>query len=272
MSGSVTEEARRQANLRLLQRTASPDITDIGVSATHVVLYEYRDTAWHKSGIEGSLFVVQRRSGNSLTHELIILNRHSTDNFQIPLTAEFQIQHQDPYLIFKQHASDNKRIIRGIWFHSAEERTAVHNVLERTLALIRQHEAALAAVSTPASDVGAATLATLFSPMNISTTTTPKNHNQETAAAAPTTPANAPPQHVASPSVAAPAVAATPTSASSPAASAAANASMPGVALDKKSLQLALLSLIQDDRFLDLLHSQYLRVVHARSAKNSKPP
>jgi mRNA-decapping enzyme 1B len=43
-----------------------------------------------------------------------------------------------------------------------------------------------------------------------------------------------------------------------------------GVALDKKSLQLALLSLIQDDRFLDLLHSQYLRVVHARVKKQQQ--
>jgi mRNA-decapping enzyme 1B len=34
--------------------------------------------------------------------------------------------------------------------------------------------------------------------------------------------------------------------------------------LDKKSLQLALLSLIQDDRFLDIIHAQYLRVVKAR--------
>jgi mRNA-decapping enzyme 1B len=40
--------------------------------------------------------------------------------------------------------------------------------------------------------------------------------------------------------------------------------------LDKKSLQLALLSLIQDDRFLDLLHSQYLRVVHARVKKHQQ--
>merc|ERR1711865_275129 len=37
--------------------------------------------------------------------------------------------------------------------------------------------------------------------------------------------------------------------------------------LDKKSLQLALLSLIQDERFLDLLHAQYLKVHHARTKK-----
>jgi mRNA-decapping enzyme 1B len=53
--------------------------------------------------------------------------------------------------------------------------------------------------------------------------------------------------------------------------SASASLQMPGgsVALDKKALQLTLLSLIQDERFIDLLHSQYLRVVHARAKKNS---
>ena len=44
----------------------------------------------------------------------------------------------------------------------------------------------------------------------------------------------------------------------------------PGVALDKKSLQLALLSLIQDERFIDLLHAQYLKVAHARARKDGK--
>ena len=36
------------------------------------------------------------------------------------------------------------------------------------------------------------------------------------------------------------------------------------VVIDKKSLQLTLLSLIQDERFIDLIHAQYLKVVNAR--------
>ena len=40
--------------------------------------------------------------------------------------------------------------------------------------------------------------------------------------------------------------------------------------LDKKSLQLALLSLLQDDRFIDIIHGQYLKVVQARSAKSQQ--
>lgn len=38
----------------------------------------------------------------------------------------------------------------------------------------------------------------------------------------------------------------------------------PQVVIDKKSLQLTLLSLIQDERFIDLIHAQYLKVVNAR--------
>ena len=39
--------------------------------------------------------------------------------------------------------------------------------------------------------------------------------------------------------------------------------------LDKKSLQSSLLSLLQDERFLDLIHAQYVKVSHARSKKES---
>ena len=219
---AVPEEVRRQANIRLLKRTCAPDLTHLVVSATHVVLYEYRQAAWHKSGIEGSLFVVQRPVG----YELIILNRHSPDNLQIPLTAQTQLQHQDPYLIFKMKENDTVTTIRGVWFHSADERVLVNNVLQKTI----QDMIAAPPVAAPpavAPEAGAAALATLFAPMSVG--------NSSPAAAAP---------------------------------AGAANVQQP---LDKKSLQLALLSLIQDDRFLDLIHSQYLRVVHARAKKQQQP-
>jgi len=45
------------------------------------------------------------------------------------------------------------------------------------------------------------------------------------------------------------------------------------VILDKKNLQLTLMSLIQDERFLDLIHAQYVKVSNARSKKgNEKQP
>jgi mRNA-decapping enzyme 1B len=235
----ITDETRRQANLRLLQRTCSAAIVDIVVSATHVVLYEYKDAAWYKSGIEGSLFCAVN---NAAAYELIIVNRHSPDNFQIGLTTAFQVQHQDPYLIFKQTTDDTPRI-RGIWFHNADERAAVFAVLQRTLQTIEQQQ-------QQATSDAAATLGSLFSPMSVSSSTGASDHVAPTACLA----ESVEPSAVASP--------------------ARASASLPpdGVALDKKSLQLALLSLIQDDRFLDLLHSQYIRVVHKRLGANKNAP
>jgi mRNA-decapping enzyme 1B len=50
----ISEEAKRAANLRVLQRTDS-NIVDIVGSATHVVLYEFNadSKAWEKRNVEG---------------------------------------------------------------------------------------------------------------------------------------------------------------------------------------------------------------------------
>ncbi len=51
---TISEEAKRAANLRVLQRLDSRIIDIIG-SATHVVLYEFNatDQAWEKRNCEG---------------------------------------------------------------------------------------------------------------------------------------------------------------------------------------------------------------------------
>merc|ERR1712151_1465634 len=60
MAVSLTEEARKRANLRLLQRSVDENIVDIVGNATHVVLYEFQNIGgWSKSDVEGSLFLVQ---------------------------------------------------------------------------------------------------------------------------------------------------------------------------------------------------------------------
>ena len=50
----ISEEAKRAANLRVLQRMDSK-IMDIVGSATHVVLYEFNSSAqaWEKRNCEG---------------------------------------------------------------------------------------------------------------------------------------------------------------------------------------------------------------------------
>jgi len=268
---SVTDQVRKQANLRLLQRTCCGEINDIVRTATHVVLYEYVGDAWKKSNVEGSLFLTQ----TSETYKLVVINRNSNENFVMEVTSAMQMQHQDPYLIFKDQGSDNATRIRGIWFHSAEERMSMATVIQQSIQQL-QHVGYPPPPSTPQPAAVPPPTPTTTAP---AVPSTPASY---AAAAAASAPASTPDGNALSsllssmavsaaastPQAAAPAAAATatpPRSASS-GGSGAGGSSGP-IAMDKKSLQLALLSLIQDDRFLDLLHSQYLRVVHARAKK-----
>jgi mRNA-decapping enzyme 1B len=265
---SVTEQARKQANLRLLQRTVDSNIVDIVQTATHVVLYEYEAaTAWQKTGFEGSLFLAH----SAAAYQLIILNRNSPDNFQMPLSADTQLQHDDPFLIFKQKVNGDTRI-RGIWFHNADERISMAGVLQKTLQGLV--EGRLPGVAAPVVNAWEARAAVAAAPVAVAVPVAP-------AAAVPVAPAAAVPVAEVDSSAALAAllgVASISGQAGAPPSDVppqvvqqqqpqTAPAIQPGTALDKKSLQLALLSLIQDDRFLDLVHSQYLRVVHARTKK-----
>jgi mRNA-decapping enzyme 1B len=258
---SVTEDARRQANLKLLQRTCHPTIAEILQTATHVVLYEFKNNTWTKCGVEGSSFLAA--SGSAV--KLIIINRNSADNFELKVTTELQIQEQDPFLISHEpppNGGSGAPRVRGIWFHNADERVAMTHKVQATVqelvagTFVFPVSKRVPAAKPPpptkdpptkdpptkAPPTPGATqderdhLAALLSKTAVAVTA---SHSQPRASqAAPETDA---------------------ASSTSSAAS--------GVALDKKAMQLTLLSLIQDERFLDLLHSQYLRVVHARSKK-----
>mmetsp|Transcript_19797 Transcript_19797/g.31943 ORF Transcript_19797/g.31943 Transcript_19797/m.31943 type:complete len:266 (+) Transcript_19797:169-966(+) len=254
MALNINEQARKEANLRLLQRSMDRSISNILGSATHVVLYNFdqSSSSWEKSNAEGSLFLAVRPSG----YLLVILNRNSPDNYPIELTKDFQLQNNDPYLIIKNYdQGTGMGTIRGIWFPNANERTQMNDLLTEVLQVLRsspegtQLPPPQSATATPAAapiDTASATAALLAS-LNVGAAS-----NTSTMATR------------------SPAIAAIPPSSSqgslrqmSP------SSSNQQPTLDKKSLQLALLSLIQDDRFLDLLHAQYLKVHHARTNRNN---
>jgi len=265
---TIDAETRRKANLRVLQRLDS-NIVDLAITATHVVLYEYSTTTaqWEKKNVEGSLFVTKR--SDAPRFKLIILNRSSTENLEVPITATFQMQVKEPYMIFRDgtaaagggiSSTGANETIRGIWFHDGKERDQIASYLEQVVKNLgkieemerNQQQQATNSKSqsnsnnindTIRKDAGAALLSTL---------TLGSNNNKATSAAAATS--SSPPSNQ----------------------SAATNQqynTSPGpsthqnLVLDKKSLQLSLLSLIQDDRFLDLIHAQYLKVVHTRATR-----
>jgi mRNA-decapping enzyme 1B len=204
-----------------------------------------------------------------------------------------QLQHQDPYLIFRERVGDATRI-RGIWFHNADERIAMTAVLQGVIERLqaggvpppppppppttpapaaRPPPAASPSPGTPLPSASApnAPRSSSHSLSSSSSSPEPSGASSGTAlepllASMAVSLAGATANGTPTPSRTGPSHA----SPSSPSSLAGGGGS--GVALDKKSLQLALLSLIQDDRFLDLLHSQYLRVVHARVKKQQPPP
>ena len=318
MAATIDADTRRRANLRVLQRL-DRNIVDLAITATHVVLYEYKkqetttttttmtttttttsassnsnsSSCWEKMNVEGSLFVTKR--ADAPRFKLIVLNRSSTENLEVPITASFQLQVKDPYLIFRESPSSN--YFRGFWFHDGNERDRIASYLEQVVKSLIQldemekRQAAMTSTVTMAPqpqgddeaavrrDAGAALLSTLhlgaakvdntaaFAAAATAPVTPQQNramtHPSSAVATARTTPAAA----AAAPST----TSMTPISSSMHAIGVGGGSSSPHpsystpqLVLDKKNLQLTLLSLLHDERFLDLIHAQYLKVVHRR--------
>mmetsp|Transcript_13176 Transcript_13176/g.20090 ORF Transcript_13176/g.20090 Transcript_13176/m.20090 type:complete len:247 (+) Transcript_13176:129-869(+) len=232
----LSDDTRRKANLRVLQRL-DDKIEDIVESASHVGLYEFSqiEQKWDKKPTEGSLFLVKRSCEASSRFQLIILNRSSAENWTLDVTSRMQLQNTDPYLILR-HKEEGQSAILGIWFHNGDERDNMAALLTKA---IQSLESVPPRVESTIDPGVAAT--TLLSPLTLGDHTIPVKH-------APT------PQNATSRAV-------SQTNDDSP--------NQNHLVLDKKSLQLSLLSLIQDERFLDLIHAQYLKVAHARA--NRKP-
>eukprot|EP00548_Thalassiothrix_antarctica_P007522 CAMPEP_0194150146 /NCGR_PEP_ID=MMETSP0152-20130528/41732_1 /TAXON_ID=1049557 /ORGANISM="Thalassiothrix antarctica, Strain L6-D1" /LENGTH=274 /DNA_ID=CAMNT_0038852849 /DNA_START=155 /DNA_END=979 /DNA_ORIENTATION=+ len=259
----LSMEARRMANLRVLQRSDT-FIESIIESATHVGLYEFLqdDQRWEKKPIEGSLFLVTRSCDYLSCHQLVVLNRSSAKNWTIDVNCRMQLQNTDPYLIIRQN-DDEESTILGIWFHNGEERDKIATLLSKAvkcLELIPTKPKSAIDPSMAASallanfNIGEG-ITPVFKTPNPQSSPGPNqklidsankqqyNENQQILEGGQQT--SLKPQ------------------------SRDDYPNQQHLVLDKKSLQLSLLSLIQDERFLDLIHAQYLKVAHARA--NRKP-
>ena len=193
--------------------------------------------------MEGSLFIAKR--SDSPLFKLILLNRNSNENLEVAVRGTFQMTKKDQFLIFRDAAS-TEEAIRGIWFHDGEERDNflryVENVV-KAMCQIEETEQSKAVETKPpeenkdATNAGAALLATL----NLGSNTESMQTQAETNARK-----------------------------TESAAERDTNNNSNNIVLDKKSLQLSLLSLIQDERFLDLIHAQYVKVSNARNAREQQ--
>jgi mRNA-decapping enzyme 1B len=284
-------EARRTTNLRVLHRL-DPQIVDLAITATHVVLYEFNLSTqqWIKKNVEGSLFVVNR--SDVPRFKLIISNRNSTENLEVGITSTFQMQLREPYLIFRDSSSSSSgggggtdEAIRGLWFHDGKEREQLHSYLENVVKSLQKIEemerlhgpppallnnnkknnssnndnnkGPVVEVNTNAA--GAALLSALH--LNDNTTTAAAAAESKSRKQSP------PLQTTGQSNNTTKLSSSSETSSSSPSPP---PQSKTPTTLDKKSLQLALLSLIQDERFLDLIHAQYLKVASSRARREQE--
>lgn len=237
---SIDEDARRVANLRVLQRI-DPSIIEVVSSATHVVLYEFNESvqAWEKRNVEGSLFVAKR--SDAPRFKLIVMNRNAKENLIIPLAAKFQMQVREPYLIFRLDKGEDedkteKTPIRGIWFHDGKEREVICNVLEKVMKVLA-HATELEERNDPQQDVSVGDeAASSFSGLKIDKASELGNNLSE------------PPNSIGGKSHLI--------------------EKHDNLILDKKNLQLSLMSLLNEEKFVDLIHAQYLKVVNARAQRD----
>lgn len=117
-SSSPTLDSNTILNLSVLRRH-DPLITSIISTASYAVVYTYSEVLqnWEKSGIEGSLFVVQLAPETNMRYDTIsgdlaeryavtVLNRRGLENFTVPLTSSDDIDIEEEIIQIRGPAPD----------------------------------------------------------------------------------------------------------------------------------------------------------------------
>ena len=130
-------------HLAVLKRIDSATV-EVLAHAGHVVLYEFEQDKqqWKRKGVEGPLFIYKRSCEPRV--RIVVLNRLSTENLVQDLSADFQFEEMEPYLIYRAAEGKGKgddgatKVINGIWFYQAEERTALAQKMRQVLKAMRR--------------------------------------------------------------------------------------------------------------------------------------
>lgn len=113
-------------NLRVLRRYL-PSTVSIDFLAPYAVVYIFSTAtqAWEKSGIEGTLFVVQLQDDG---HVVVVLNRRGLDNFTLHLKSAEEVDVTDEYIILQGNGADNlgngdagEQKVYGLWIFEEEQ-------------------------------------------------------------------------------------------------------------------------------------------------------
>jgi mRNA-decapping enzyme 1B len=171
------------------------------------------------------------------------MNRNSKNNLDVPLSSNFQMQINEPYLIFRSH-KDEGESAQAIWFHDSNERQNICNVLQRIVKSLMYAEPAEKNQNSPVLTQAVAAkmnneeaTASLMAALRIGES----SQKQDLGDQKPSSNDSNEKQD-----------------------------ENRNIILDRKTLQLTLLSLLQDDRFIDLIHAKYLTITKARAGSNKK--
>ncbi|XP_024397741.1 mRNA-decapping enzyme-like protein [Physcomitrium patens] len=118
----------KELNLTVLQRM-DRYVEDILTTAGHVTLFQF-DTVtqqWIRKDVEGSLFVVKRRSQPRF--QFIVMNRQSTDNLVENLLGDFEYEVQAPNLLYRNANQETNYIL----FTNKRECEEVDSLFQRIL-------------------------------------------------------------------------------------------------------------------------------------------
>lgn len=256
-------------NLAVLQRI-DPRVVSIVTSASHVAIYSF-DSAlqqWEKRNIEGALFITER--DDDPQHRIVVLNRTSTTNLVQDVALTLQIQPKKPYLMLRDSAHPEVGIY-GIWFQNDAELKRITHALARLMKGLKQltSESADTAAQSGAA-AGRALLSMLqqqapppapvVSQSSAAVISTQASHKPLAGPSGDLAPAAAALFSSYAASRAGGGVPGTAVAVAASPAGAASSASAPG-ALTRRQLQTVLLDLLQDDGFIDVLHSRYLQVL-----------
>ncbi|GJN23992.1 hypothetical protein PR202_gb11696 [Eleusine coracana subsp. coracana] len=123
---SLDPEGTRVLNLSVLRRL-DPAVTDILITAAHVVAYNFDADSgeWSRKRVEGSLFVVKR--SEQPRFQLVVMNRLNTENLVEDLLTDFEHDMQVPYVMYRNAADE----IIGIWFYNPQECHEVAHLFSR---------------------------------------------------------------------------------------------------------------------------------------------
>eukprot|EP00887_Chlorella_sp_A99_P001721 scaffold8.g1721.t1 len=145
----IDAAAAEKMNLTVLRRL-DPDVEQLLATAGHVALYDFEVTTkkWSRKDVEGSLFLVKRRSQPRF--QFVILNKKSADNFVEDVMGGFQCEVQPPYLLYRNKAGE----VVGIWFFDQADCDRISGLLQKIASTFAAPSAAPAGAAALANGGG----------------------------------------------------------------------------------------------------------------------